>query len=160
MKKPKFLIFALIIALGCLGYLVPESLRPGAASHFNEEDFTAFKEKKLRLPAREEPVCLVAVGDIMLSRVGSFGPSKPFWITGEDKSIKNHLFFKLVNGSFKPVWQSSNLDRPNYDAALEDLDGDGKNELVVTEGSYTDPWERQVSIWKWNGWGFSRISNE
>lgn len=99
--------------------------------------------------------------NLLVWKAGSFGPSKPFWMTGEDKSIKNHLFiFKLVNGFFKPVWQSSNLDRPNYEAALEDLDGDGKNELVVTEGSYADPGERQVSIWKWNGWGFSRISEE
>jgi hypothetical protein len=42
---------------------------------------------------------------------------KPCWITGDDPSVKNHLFiFKMVNGFFKPVWQSSNLDRPNYEA--------------------------------------------
>jgi len=97
--------------------------------------------------------------NLLVWKSGSFGPHKPFWITREDKSIKNHLFiFKLVEGSFKPVWQSSNLDRPNYEAALEDLDGDGKNELVVTEGDYTDPEDREVGIWKWNGWGFSKIS--
>jgi len=55
------------------------------------------------------------------------------------------------------VWQSSNLDRPNYRAALIDLNDDGENELVVTEGSYTDPARKEVTLWKWNGWGFSRI---
>lgn len=68
MKKPKFLIFTLIIVIGCLGYLVIKGLRLGAAGHLYEENFTVFKEKKLKLPVRQEPVCLVAVGDIMLSR--------------------------------------------------------------------------------------------
>lgn len=97
--------------------------------------------------------------NLLVWKSGSFGPHKPFWITREDMSIKNHLFiFRLVEGTLKPVWQSSNLDRPNYETALEDLDGDGANELIVTEGSYTDPKVREVSIWKWNGWGFSKIS--
>lgn len=97
--------------------------------------------------------------NLLVWKSGSFGPHKPFWLTREDMSIKNHLFiFKLVEGSFKPVWQSSNLDRPNYEAGLEDLDGDGKNELVVTEGNYDDPKVRKAGIWKWNGWGFTRIS--
>ena len=39
----------------------------------------------------------------------------------------------------KPVWQSSNLDRPNYEAGLADLDGDGTNELVVVEGTMKIP---------------------
>ncbi len=96
--------------------------------------------------------------NLLVWKSGSFGPHKPFWITREDMSIKNHLFiFKLAGDTFKPVWQSSNLDRPNYEASLADLDGDGKNELIVTEGDYTDPREREAGIWKWNGWGFSKI---
>ena len=88
---------------------------------------------------------------------GSFGESKPFWVTNEDKSFKNHLFiYKLVNRSFKPVWQSSNLDRPNHKISLED--DDGKNRLVVIEGEYDNPWVRQVAVWAWNGWGFSKIA--
>jgi hypothetical protein len=56
------------------------------------------------------------------------------------------------------VWQSSNLDRPNYEAGLADLDGDGTNELVVVEGEYDDPGVREAGVWRWNGWGFSKIS--
>jgi poly-gamma-glutamate synthesis protein (capsule biosynthesis protein) len=96
--------------------------------------------------------------NLLVWKSGSFGPHKPFWITNEDMSIKNHLFiFKLVNNRIKPVWQSSNLDQPNYETTLEDLDGDGKNELVVTEGYYLNPNYRDVSIWKWNGWGFTKV---
>lgn len=97
--------------------------------------------------------------NLLVWKSGSFGPHKPFWVTQNDNSVKNHLFiFKLTGSSFKPVWQSSNLDRPNYETILEDLDGDGDNELIVTEGDYTNPGEREVGIWKWNGWGFSKIS--
>lgn len=91
---------------------------------------------------------------------GSFGLHKPFWVKEEDTSVKNHLFiFRLEKGNFKPVWQSSNLDRPNRHAVLIDLDGDGENELVVNEGSYTDPGKREITLWKWSGWGFSRINH-
>ncbi len=97
--------------------------------------------------------------NLLVWKKGSFGPHRPFWLKEEDTGIKNHLFiFKLVAGNIKPVWQSSNLDRPNYRAALIDLNDDGENELVVTEGSYTDPAKRAVTLWKWNGWGFSRIN--
>jgi len=92
---------------------------------------------------------------------GSFGPHKTFWVAEDDPSVKNHLFiFKLENGNFKPVWQSSNLDHPNYWVALVDLNGDGENELVATESSYTNPGVKEVTLWKWNGWGFSRINTE
>lgn len=100
------------------------------------------------------------IPDLNLSiwKAGSFGPCKPFWVTGDDNSVKNHLFiFNLVDGSFKPVWQSSNLDQPNYEMVLADIDADGHNELIALEGNYTNPGYRQVSIWKWNGWGFSKL---
>ncbi|HHT72030.1 MAG TPA: hypothetical protein GX016_10800 [Firmicutes bacterium] len=98
--------------------------------------------------------------DLSLSvwKAGSFGPCKPFWVEEDDRSIKNHLFiFKLVGNMVKPLWQSSNLDRPNYEIWLGDVDGDGKNELVTLEGDYTDCQHRQIGVWKWNGWGFSRL---
>ncbi len=89
---------------------------------------------------------------------GSFGPYKPFWVKEEDTSVKNHLFiFQFEKNEFKPVWQSSNLDCPIRHAALIDLNGDGENELVVKEGSYTDPKKYEITLWKWNGWGFSKI---
>ena len=89
---------------------------------------------------------------------GSFGPYKPFWVKEEDTSVKNHLFiFRFEEDKLKPVWQSSNLDCPIRSAALIDLNGDGENELVVREGSYTDPNKCEVTLWKWKGWGFSKI---
>jgi poly-gamma-glutamate capsule biosynthesis protein CapA/YwtB (metallophosphatase superfamily) len=97
--------------------------------------------------------------NLLVWKEGSFGPHRPFWVEEDDTSVKNHLFvFRLEKGSFKAVWQSSNLDCPIYRAALVDLDGDGENELLVTEGSYTDPATREITLWKWSGWGFYRIN--
>ena len=90
---------------------------------------------------------------------GNFGSCKPFWMKKDDKRVRNHLFiFKLTEGQIKPVWQSSNLDYPNYWAGLIDLDGSGENKLIVLEGSYTDPRKREITLWKWNGWGFTRTN--
>ncbi len=89
---------------------------------------------------------------------GSFGPHRPFWLADDDREVKNHLFiFKLEAGEIRPVWQSSRLDRPNYRTALLDYNGDGANELVALEGCYDDREKLQLTVWKWNGWGFSRI---
>ncbi|MFZ5944734.1 MAG: hypothetical protein ACOYVD_11525 [Bacillota bacterium] len=96
--------------------------------------------------------------NMLVWKEGSFGESKPFWITEEDKNVKNHLFvFKLRDGAVKPVWQSSNLDNPNFYIEIADINGDGENELIAVEGSYVTPGERRITHWKWNGWGFTRI---
>ena len=71
MKLKKTLLFTIItvIILGGFGCLFFKAVRPGApGSSSAEANFAAFKEQELRLPVRQEPVCLVAVGDIMLSR--------------------------------------------------------------------------------------------
>jgi len=102
-----------------------------------------------------------AVPDLIISvwKAGSFGRDKPFWVGGEDSRVKNHLFiFDLVGGSFKPVWQSSDLDRPNHGLSLEDVEGDGLNELIALEGDYDDSTVQQTTVWRWNGWGFSMVS--
>ncbi len=98
--------------------------------------------------------------NLVVWKSGSYGPSKPFWVTQDDPSVKNHLFVvDLVNGAMKPVWQSSNLDCPNRDIDLVDLDGDGQNELLATEGDYDNPEDRRMSVWKWNDWGFYKVSD-
>lgn len=104
-----------------------------------------------------------------LWKKGSFGKIRPFWHTGNDDSYKNHLFvYKLEGNIFKPVWCSSDLDRPILSIDILDINGDGLNELVVDEGQYCkvsesryslDPYGAvQTNVWKWNQWGFSFIS--
>ncbi len=98
--------------------------------------------------------------NLIVWKSGSFGPYKPFWVTEDDPSVKNHLFiFDLVNGTMKSIWQSSNLDCPNYEIEPVDLDGDGQNELLAIEGDYDDPQVKRTSVWKWSDWGFYKVSS-
>jgi len=99
--------------------------------------------------------------DINLSlwKAGSFGSSKPFWIEKNDMSVKNHFFvLDLLNGAIKQIWGSSNLSEPNCEFKITDIDDDGKNDLVVIEGDYSQKPKctgNYIAVWKWNNWGFS-----
>jgi poly-gamma-glutamate synthesis protein (capsule biosynthesis protein) len=101
------------------------------------------------------------ITDINLSlwKAGSFGSSKPFWVKENDMSVKNHFFvLDFVNGSIKQVWGSSNLGEPNCEFQIADVDNDGKNDLVVIEGDYSQKPDcngNYIAVWKWNDWGFS-----
>lgn len=100
------------------------------------------------------------VADINLSvwKSGSFGKFKPFWIKQDDPSVKNHFFiFDWKEGKIKPIWQSSNLDAPNCQILVDDVNNDGQTELIVVEGDYADAPDclgKYVAVWKWNEWGF------
>jgi hypothetical protein len=76
----------------------------------------------------------------------------------EEGSLRNHLFvYGWRDHEWKPLWCSSPIADPILELAVEDVDGDGANELVVLEGSYGDALDapaRHVAVWQWNGWGF------
>lgn len=95
---------------------------------------------------------------VSLWKSGNYGPSKPFWIEENDPSVRNHLFvMEYNNGEFVQVWGSSNLSVPNCEFSFSDIDNDGKQELVVVEGEYTEDFSctgKYRAIWKWNEWGF------
>jgi hypothetical protein len=64
-------------------------------------------------------------------------------------------------GAFQERWAGSALAEPLRAFAVADLDGDGRQELVALETRYDDPPfvpARAVSIWEWNGFGFSLLS--
>jgi len=94
-----------------------------------------------------------------LWKSGSFGTSKPFWVKENDMSVKNHFFvLDFSGGLIKQVWGSSNLVEPNCEFKIADVDNDGKNDLVVVEGYYSQKPKcdgNYVAVWKWNDWGFS-----
>lgn len=89
---------------------------------------------------------------------GSYGASKPFWVSEDDSRIKNHLFvFGFVDQKIQPIWQSSNLHQPNCKFAFTDINEDNMNELVVIEGEYTDDFTcsgKYLAVWTWREWGF------
>jgi poly-gamma-glutamate synthesis protein (capsule biosynthesis protein) len=99
--------------------------------------------------------------DINLSlwKSGNFSTSKPFWVKENDMSIKNHFFvLDFIGGAMKQVWGSSNLGEPNCEFQITDIDNDGKNDLIVIEGDYSQKPKcngNYLAVWKWNDWGFS-----
>jgi poly-gamma-glutamate synthesis protein (capsule biosynthesis protein) len=95
---------------------------------------------------------------------GSFGHDKPFWLAGcKDAQWSNHLFlYRMAHANLQPVWMSSALDRPILQLTVKDVDGDGQNELAVTEGPQPSGTGNllaaPVTIWKWQSWGFYRLN--
>jgi hypothetical protein len=76
----------------------------------------------------------------------------------EEGSLRNHLFiYGWRDAAWQHLWCSSPVADPIMELAAADVDGDGANELVVLEGSYDAPdaAARHVSVWRWNGWGFT-----
>lgn len=103
---------------------------------------------------------------LLLWKAGSYGKDKPFWYHGFDEGLSNHLFvYKLVNDRLKPLWCSSALPRPIHSLQVVDINEDGKNELVISEGYYgclldeKAPFKTPPSqlIMRWQGWGFYSI---
>lgn len=105
---------------------------------------------------------------LSLWKEGSYGLRRPFWETAPDRSYKNHLF--VMHWSEKgliPKWCSSNLDRPIITMEPADVNADGANELMITEGDYRhvrdeiytlDDTHPRSTIWSWSGWGFAASS--
>ena len=99
--------------------------------------------------------------DLVLSlwKRGDFGSSRPFWVTQNDMSSKNHLFvLDFVDGKMRPVWESSNLGVPNCEIKIQKDPTINQDALFVVEGEYFPVpicKGEYHALWKWNGWGFS-----
>jgi len=106
---------------------------------------------------------------LVVWKPGSFGRDKPFWISVDDQRLSNHLFvLDLIQGKLRPVWFSSALDRPIQALEVNDIESDGKNELVVQEErSWWDrirerrvPSEESITYWQWKSWGFYQVKGD
>ncbi len=64
------------------------------------------------------------------------------------------------HGRYDILWGGSPVADPIYDLDLGDVNGDGRNELVVLEGDYADPPDQPahfLTVWRWNGWGYTLL---
>jgi hypothetical protein len=59
-------------------------------------------------------------------------------------------------GELRVLWGGSAVSDPILEVELGDLDADGLQELAVLEELH-DGGGRAVSVWRWNGWGFSQV---
>ena len=95
---------------------------------------------------------------VSLWKWGKYGPNLPFWLEENEDDWGNHLFLYEWDGEeVKLAWGASTIDAPIREMAVADVDGDGKNELVVLEGDYeeaADELAQYVTTWKWSGWSF------
>ncbi|MEN6391461.1 MAG: VCBS repeat-containing protein [Syntrophomonas sp.] len=103
---------------------------------------------------------------LLLWKAGSYGKDKPFWYHGFDAGMSNHLFvYKLVNDRMKPLWCSSALPRPINSLQVVDINNDGKQELVISEGKYGCLLDEKAPlgtppsrlVMRWQGWGFYSV---
>ncbi len=96
--------------------------------------------------------------DILISlwKVGKYGPDLPFWLKKNTNDWSNHFFvYKWKKDKIKLFWGSSALDAPIKEMAIEDVNGDGKNELIVLEGNYNNSrncYADYLTVWHWNEW--------
>jgi len=69
----------------------------------------------------------------------------------------------LANGKYREVWAGSPLAIPVLRAWLEDVNSDGKLELVTLEGNYAAGRTGRAitrALWRWKPFGFELISRE
>jgi len=57
---------------------------------------------------------------------------------------------------YRTLWGGSPVRAPLLEVELGDVDGDGADELVVIE-ALPDETNRNVTVWRWHGWGFSLV---
>jgi hypothetical protein len=82
------------------------------------------------------------------------------WKPGDDGILRSHPFIVgFRGGRYKTIWGGSAVTYGIHELLLADLDGDGRQELIVLES--VDPEAgpgatlRTLSVWDWHGWGFN-----
>lgn len=72
-----------------------------------------------------------------------------------DRGESCHLIL-LDPDDGREIWAGSALPVPLMALAVGDVTGDGRNEVVTLEGSYTGPHvATHVDVWRWEGFGFT-----
>jgi len=78
---------------------------------------------------------------------GKYGSYKPFWIEKDEGLWSQHLYIYLYDGKIiRPKWMASNLG-----FRVSDIEFDGKK-LIMTDRD-----TKEISYWKWEGFGIRRI---
>lgn len=86
---------------------------------------------------------------MLLWRRGNYGNSKPFWESGIDLRMTEHIYVMgLEDGAMQPVWMGHELGEGLKVSQMEATE-DGLLELTTTDG--------QTSTWEWDYFGFSLV---
>lgn len=88
------------------------------------------------------------------------------WKPDEAGVARCHPFiYGWRRDAWRPVWMGSAVADPIAEFVVGDVDGDGRNELVVLEGRYGDPAEgtrrsvgpQYVAVWRFDQWWFQLL---
>ncbi|MGB9606754.1 MAG: hypothetical protein ACPL88_12835, partial [Bryobacteraceae bacterium] len=83
------------------------------------------------------------------------------WKAGPDGVERSHPYLVgYRRGRYDLLWGGSAAPQPIVALEFWDVDADGRGELVVLEapaGNGPGAQGHWVSIWRWNGWGFSLL---
>jgi hypothetical protein len=82
------------------------------------------------------------------------------WKPDSEGILRSHPFIVgFRSGQYKTIWGGSAVTYGIHELLLADLDGDGRQELVVLESADLQAGSgstlRTLSVWDWHGWGFS-----
>ncbi|MGC9522657.1 MAG: hypothetical protein ACP5HG_12335 [Anaerolineae bacterium] len=85
-----------------------------------------------------------------------------FWRADDRGTQRSQPFIiGYRQGGYRTLWGGSPIAEPIVEVALGDVDGDGAEDLVVLEAQTdADPAAAEavtVAVWRWHGWGFSRM---
>jgi hypothetical protein len=86
---------------------------------------------------------------MLLWRRGNYGNSRPFWESGIDPRMTQHVYVMgLEGGAMQPVWMGHELGEGLKVSQMKATE-DGLLELTTTDG--------QTSTWEWDYFGFSLV---
>lgn len=86
---------------------------------------------------------------MLLWRRGNYGNSRPFWESGIDPRMTQHVYVMGLEGdAMQPVWMGHELGEGLKVSQMKATE-DGLLELTTTDG--------QTSTWEWDYFGFSLV---
>jgi len=125
----------------------------------DEERLTVYQDGKVAW--RSSPAWLVV--SFALGDPNDDGRSEilmALWKQDADGILRSHPFIVgFRGGRYKTIWGGSAVTYGIHELLLADLDGDGRQELIVLESASPEDGLgttlRTLSVWDWHGWGFN-----
>ena len=77
----------------------------------------------------------------------------------DENDLSCHLILIGWDGEkYRELWAGSALADPISHLVIVDVDRNGEEELAAIEGTYKKPGDGNLTIWKWQGFGFTLIN--